>query len=205
MPFLNPKLGIDFSDYIADRTLNFTGREWVFRAIHEWLSDPDGSRYFLLTGEPENGKTSITARLAQLSHSEESLHPNLHTGFLSAVHFCSALDGSSFDSRSFADKIARQLTSRYKEYANVLINSGQKIFNIDINQQIAKSQNSTIQGIVIENLNLTGVSAQEAFSLAVLEPLHTLYRTSFNQEIIVLVDSLDEALAYSGEKSILNL
>jgi hypothetical protein len=205
MPLLNPKLGIDFSDYIAERTLNFTGREWVFRAIHEWLSDPDGSRYFLLTGEPGSGKTSIAARLAQLSQSEESLDPNLHTGFLSAVHFCSALDGSSFDSRSFADKIARQLTSRYKEYANALINSGQKIFNIDINQQIAKSQNSTIQGIVIENLNLTGVSAQEAFSLAVLEPLHTLYRTSFNQEIIVLVDSLDEALAYSGEKSILNL
>ena len=42
MPFLNPSLGIDFSNYIADRTLNFTGREWVFETIQNWLADPEG-------------------------------------------------------------------------------------------------------------------------------------------------------------------
>ena len=46
MPFLNPNLGINFTNYIADRTRNFIGRKWMFRAIYEWLSDPDGSRYW---------------------------------------------------------------------------------------------------------------------------------------------------------------
>jgi hypothetical protein len=45
MPFLNPKLGIDFTDYIADRTTNFTGREWVFEAIQNWLADPKVSAF----------------------------------------------------------------------------------------------------------------------------------------------------------------
>jgi hypothetical protein len=50
---------IDFSSYIADRTNGFTGREWVFAEIDRWLADPQGTRVFLLTGEPGSGKTSF--------------------------------------------------------------------------------------------------------------------------------------------------
>lgn len=32
---------IDFSSYIADRTRDFTGREWVFAEIDCWLADPE--------------------------------------------------------------------------------------------------------------------------------------------------------------------
>ncbi len=42
---------LDFSQYIADRTRDFTGREWVFKVIDDWLGKSDGSRYFLLTNE----------------------------------------------------------------------------------------------------------------------------------------------------------
>ena len=28
---------LDFSEYIAERTLHFTGREWLFREIDDWL------------------------------------------------------------------------------------------------------------------------------------------------------------------------
>jgi ABC-type glutathione transport system ATPase component len=54
----------DLTSYMAERTRNFTGREWVFKAIKNWLADIDGSRYFLLTGEPGSGKTAIAARLS---------------------------------------------------------------------------------------------------------------------------------------------
>lgn len=30
---------LDFSDYITDRTPDFTGREWVFAEIDRWLAD----------------------------------------------------------------------------------------------------------------------------------------------------------------------
>jgi hypothetical protein len=34
---------LDFSRYISDRTVNFTGRAWVFEKISEWLSLSAGS------------------------------------------------------------------------------------------------------------------------------------------------------------------
>jgi hypothetical protein len=46
------KRAIDFTNYITERTINFTGREWVFQPVNDWLADPGGSRFFLLTGEP---------------------------------------------------------------------------------------------------------------------------------------------------------
>jgi hypothetical protein len=34
--------GLDFSDFTADRTRDFAGREWVFAEIDEWLADAHG-------------------------------------------------------------------------------------------------------------------------------------------------------------------
>jgi hypothetical protein len=33
--------GFDYSSLIAERTKDFTGREWVFAEIDRWLADPD--------------------------------------------------------------------------------------------------------------------------------------------------------------------
>ena len=59
--------GLDFSAYIAERTRNFIGSEWVFAEVDKWLVEPDGARVFLLTGGPGSGKRADAARLAQMS------------------------------------------------------------------------------------------------------------------------------------------
>jgi len=59
----------DFTDYVTDRTRDFTGREWAFRAVNDWLDNPEGPRFFVLTGEPGSGKTGIAGRLTQFSQS----------------------------------------------------------------------------------------------------------------------------------------
>ncbi|MBD2534678.1 hypothetical protein H6G97_36470 [Nostoc flagelliforme FACHB-838] len=59
MTLLNFKSEINFTEYAGERTPNFTGRAWVFQKIYDWLSNSNGSRYFLLTGEPGSGETAI--------------------------------------------------------------------------------------------------------------------------------------------------
>jgi len=52
---------------IGERAGGFSGREWVFERIHDWLKNPAGGRFYLLTAEPGAGKTAIAARLVQFS------------------------------------------------------------------------------------------------------------------------------------------
>ncbi|MBW4499646.1 MAG: ATP-binding protein [Scytonema hyalinum WJT4-NPBG1] len=61
----NPKPGINVTQKVSDCTPNFTGREWVFQKIYDWLFNPNASRYFLLTGKPGSGKTAIATHLIQ--------------------------------------------------------------------------------------------------------------------------------------------
>jgi tetratricopeptide (TPR) repeat protein len=204
MPFLNSKLGIDFSAYIADRTTNFTGREWVFEAIQNWLADPKGERFFLLTGEPGSGKTAIAARLTQFAQGVIS-HPRFDAGFLHAVHFCSARDSVWTDPKEFVRSIALQLAQSIPEFGLALKDIGEKTNNINIDMSVETAQNSTIQGVVIQNLTISGLTGQEAFTQVVVNPLRQIREEGFNQPVTILVDSLDEALTHDGESTIVDL
>ena len=49
-------------DYVQERAAHFTGRDWVFARLDQFLHQPPG--VFLLLGEPGTGKTAIAAQLA---------------------------------------------------------------------------------------------------------------------------------------------
>ena len=91
---------LDFSSYIAERTRDFTGREWLFTTIDRWLADLDAPQIFLLAGEPGIGgigKTAIAARLTQFSDGNvmpPTDYAHVGDGFLSVGHFCSARRGT---------------------------------------------------------------------------------------------------------------
>jgi hypothetical protein len=205
MSQLNVKAGIDLTEYLNERTQYFTGREWVFQAVQNWLADSDGSRYFLLTGEPGNGKTAIAQRLTQFSRSQESLHPDLLPSFLNAIHTCSARDSTSVDPRNFCKSVALQL-AQIQDYAIALANIDTKHVNIQATQNLGTVTDSTVQNVVINNLDVSGVmTAQEAFNLLVLNPLQYIYQNGFNQPITILVDALDEALTHEGKPTLVDL
>src|SRR5215210_5931182 len=147
----------DFGKYVTERTRNFTGREWVFRIIDSWLAKTDGSRVFLLTGEPGSGKTAIAGRLTEFSHGLSApggLSFVTHH-FLNAAYFCSARAALRVDPREFSKSISLQLAERHEAYRGALIAVGEKEINISVQQRIERAEvGSEAKGVVIENLDL---------------------------------------------------
>jgi WD40 repeat protein len=199
---------IDFTSYIADRSRNFTGREWIFKKVHDWLAKRDGPRFFLLTGEPGSGKTAIAAQLSLFS--QGAISPpegltRLAPGFLSAFHFCSARDRHWISPHVFAESLAIRLT-RFPTYAEALAEkSGDRQIRIEVEQKLGEVTGGQVDALVIKSLNLGGVSAEDAFIRVVREPLEALFSEGFDQQIVILVDALDEALLYSGKVGIVPL
>lgn len=180
---------IDFASYIAERTFEFTGREWVFKAINDWLVDTGEPRFFLLTGHPGSGKTAIAARLAQLSQGELSPPPDLSSlrpNFLSAVHFCFARDRRWINPHTFTESLAMQLAARLPAYALALAEKGgDSKIRIEVVQNIENVRDGTVVGVAIERLDVSVVSAEDAFIRVIREPLEAL-RGSFDEQVIIL-------------------
>ena len=201
------KVVIDFTKDILDRTRDFTGREWVFKVINDWLANLDSSRFFLLTGEPGSGKTAIASQLCQFSLGEV-LPPDsliyLQKGFLCTIHFCSARDRRWINPQVFAESLALQLSELYPAYAKALDEMrGDRKIDIKVEQQIGTAEQ--VVGVIIKSIDLSGISPEDAFIRIVREPLEALYRENSAKQIVILVDALDEALLYSGEVSIVSL
>jgi NACHT domain len=163
--------GPDFSDLILTKAHGFVGREFVFAAIDHWLADWGNERVFLLTGGPGSGKTTIAARLVQISHGAiappAGLH-NLQPGFLSSFHFFSRYQGWN-DPYVFTESLARQLAERYPNFEPLM-------------QPVAAAS----------------LSELEAFDRYVVWPLAAQARAQPRAQIVMLIDALDEALDYAG-------
>lgn len=57
---------LDFEPLVDERTRNFVGRDFIFRAIDELLEDPGfSSGYILIRGEPGIGKTALLSQLVR--------------------------------------------------------------------------------------------------------------------------------------------
>lgn len=97
----------DFSDFIADRTRNFTGREWVFAEIDRWLADPNDPSFFRLAGEPGIGKSATVAWLTQVRD-------------LAAYKLCTADQADKVDPLTFVRSLSLKLADHRLPFAQVM-------------------------------------------------------------------------------------
>jgi len=89
----------EFNHFIHERTTDFVGRGFVFNEINDFLTRKD-SGYFVLIGEPGQGKSSILCRYALDCLQENNLK--------CIVHFNSR-EGGRNTAKRFLESVCRQL------------------------------------------------------------------------------------------------
>jgi NACHT domain len=189
-------------------TPDFTGRAWVFDRINQWLVNPDAPTRFLLSGGPGSGKTAIADRLVRMSQGSVSgeNYPRLGPGSLTFYHFCQAFNDSSLDPLDFVITLSLQLARRFPHFAEVLASVRQPHITINAQQEIGTAApGSDVRNVVIKELHVSNLSARIAFSHLVREPLEALCAQQPTEHILILIDSLDEALTYDSHENIVSL
>jgi hypothetical protein len=198
----------DFNAYIQQASIDLMARPRLAAAFNRWLQDANLPRFCWISGGPGSGKTAIAAWLCQLSNGAAST-PQAEAGlpphFLQAYFFCSARDSAWIDPFSFTDTLAGQLAV-LPQYAGALVSSGGPSFVLKINQQVSTvTGGSQVIGVANLSLDLSGLSAEDAFNRAVISPLHTMFAQGYNQPVVLLVDGLEDSLAYTGKVRIADL
>jgi len=86
---------LDSEQIVAERTRDFVGRDFVFRAIDRLLADPGfPSGYILVRGEPGIGKTSLMGMLVKTRgyvHHFNVAQDNVHSARTFLANVCSQL------------------------------------------------------------------------------------------------------------------
>src|SRR6185295_9543674 len=198
------------SSYLKDRTEHFTGREWVFQAIGEWLGNDAGPHVFLLTGGPGTGKTAIAARVAQMNAGDvAAAHPRLEQGRLAFCHFCQAGVEHTLSPVTFVQSLSQSLADRYAGFRDALQRAGSRqivintVQSIDSIATVGQAIGVNIEQITIE---IKGGDARPLFDDAVRRPLLAMSPAlSPGDRVVILVDSLDEALAFGADTNIAQL
>jgi WD40 repeat protein len=212
--------GIDFSNFIANHTRDFTGRHWALAEIERWLADPAGPRFFMIIGGPGSGKTALASRLTQVHR-------------IAAHHFCDASRPETVDPRAFLQSIILQLIRSLPGFGPALLQGdgptidvsqsvkkigaggkvvGIKIGTLDLGKPLPRAQISLsigsmepgamLQSVQVDKVLLPKAPIHEIFRRFLVEPLR---RTNPSIPVVIVVDGLDEGLEYRGRETIVDL
>src|SRR5262249_32783859 len=117
----------------------------------------------------------------------------------------SARDRRQVNPTVFSESLALQLSVRHPAYAKALAEkSGDGHVRIDVAMNVGDVRDSRVIGVVIDHLEARTLVPEDAFNRLVREPLEVLARHA-TQDVVILVDGVDEALAYGGDVGIVSL
>ncbi len=99
----------DFGEFLDRKREHFTGRDWLFEEIRQWLHQ-GGEPSLLVTGDPGIGKSAIVAEL---------VHRNLE-GAVLAYHCCQSRVPETLNPGRCVRSLAAMIASRCPDYATAL-------------------------------------------------------------------------------------
>jgi len=190
---------IDFSRDIARLTQDFTGRDWLFDELEQWLHRGD-QRFFILTGEPGVGKNTFVARLTQVGE------------HVAAHHFCVAGRSSTVVPGAVFRSLAAQLVDSLPGYDQALVNTIQpEYLSIEVDVDVRHLAGGQVKGVVIENLYAP--NPRQVMDVLLRAPLAEMDAPSSMMgsaaappdPCFILIGALDAAVAYGGEANLVRL
>lgn len=179
--------------HIREHIDAFTGRTWLLPKLQTWLRERN-ERVFLITGLPGAGKSMLAAWLAGFGPAPADPAAATQLAQLRATirgaHFCIA--GASVAPQDVIGGLARRLIETLPGFGQSLLASNGREVQITINQH-AGNVSGSMTGVAVEHLVLGDITPERAISLLLVDPLRQLYAADYNTQVVLLVDSLDEA------------
>jgi hypothetical protein len=182
---------IAFDRDIERLTQSFTGREWVFEEIDRWLQQ-DNERFFILTGEPGVGKSTIAAHLIQTRKD------------IVAYHLCQAAELETLKPGRILRSLTAQLMETVPDYGLALLNTIKATLEADVKIQVKQASDSKIREVYIENLNPSDLEKEDLENvldilirapLAALPKIYDERHKPAPERAIFLIDALDVAVS----------
>jgi MinD-like ATPase involved in chromosome partitioning or flagellar assembly len=171
---------------------DFTGREWVFRQIANWLPTPDQS-VLLVTGDLGAGKTALAARVIEMATGRAAKPPDfaLSAAQLVLTYACTP----ETLARSFVEELARALADRLPSFAVALAKAASSLpeATVRVQSRIGTGLGSVSDiNITLDTISFGSLSAELAFRHAVLDPFIEVERGGgLGEPIVVLIDAVD--------------
>ncbi|MEI2579995.1 hypothetical protein [Scytonema sp. PRP1] len=195
---------IHFKDDIKQLTKYFTGRDWIFHKIDEWLKN-ESDRFFLLTGEPGVGKSAIAAKLIGDPESK-----NRENDIIKAYHFCRAGDVETVRPGRIFRSLAAQLVKNLPCYGLALANTIKPVhLEVKAEINIEHLTGSQLTAVYIENLKESDPDNELDIliraPLAELEKMYAQQQQKPPDAAVILIDSLDEAVTTTGNENLVRL
>jgi hypothetical protein len=196
---------VELPKRIAENIDRFTGRVWLLPRLLEWWDRGD-ERIFLLTGDPGTGKSMILAWLAGYGPEPQDALAREQLSrvrkMFKAAHFCQAAS-RNITPQAFAESVANQLTSNVAGFAGALTATLAEQVQITATQTIgAINAGGTAANVSIGRIDLTTLGDELSFDRGFTQPLKKLYASGHSEPMLILVDALDEALGYTGDKTL---
>jgi energy-coupling factor transporter ATP-binding protein EcfA2 len=199
---------VNLPDVVASGIEQFTGRSWVLPLLLRWL-DESSDRFFILTGAPGTGKSTLMAWLAGWGPPPTNRRAKAQLERLraraGAVHFCRA-DSGNVAPRAFAEAMSDQLTRKITGFGDAMVTTLHDLVRIQVDIHTGQvREGASVTGVCIERLDLSTLAEEVSFDRAFRDPLRKLYETGYSEPMLLLVDALDEAQAYTGTTTLLRL